>query len=694
MKMISILVTLLLSSILSEAQFKYLKGTLQASQVGGTVNSNGSGVVIVRYNTVTRLLEHFGNYRGLTATITNQHIHTGAPGVSGPVTIPLAGTGGTSGGLTGSQVLTVAQETDLLAGNMYTNIHTSTYPSGEIRGQLTQTTDGQTEFLNARLQGAQSTPPNPSLATGNANVLIDKATHTLYLTSTYTGLTTAANNAHIHVGAPGASGAVIIPLIFVTGTSGTLDTSRVITTTDEASILAGNTYVNVHTSTYPAGEIRGQLTKLSQIRYLANALQGSQQVPSNASTARGTVIVKYDTLSNFLELVGDYQDLSATISGSHIHGPFGPPGTNTAVLFNLTNSGGTTGTLTGTATLTQAQEVDLLAGNMYANVHSTGAFAGGEIRGQLLLTTAGETQYMVGNLQASQSVATPAVVSSGVGTATVLVDKTASKVYVTGSFSGLTSNITATHIHGGAAGGTGAVVVPLTFGGTTSGTVSGTATIRSTFADSMINGLTYLNIHTVNYGGGEIRAQLADLVLPVKLIYFNGYRNQNQVTLLWESAQESSLSQYEIEQQNVEAGNWITKTTVFARGGTAPTTYKTNDVPLIGKGNYAIYRLKMIDKDGRFSYSPIVRINFKDAKAELTILQNPVTNGELKYSITGLENNKALDVMVIDYNGKVVLKTSGQSFMNSKVNVSSLASGMYQLIIKSDELLLKQSFLK
>ncbi len=109
-------------ALTTHAQIRYLKGTLSASQEVPPTASRGGGVVIVKYNMATRLLEHFGNYRGLTANITNQHIHTGAPGVSGPVTIPLTASGGTAGTLTGSQVLTPAQEADLLAGNMYTNV--------------------------------------------------------------------------------------------------------------------------------------------------------------------------------------------------------------------------------------------------------------------------------------------------------------------------------------------------------------------------------------------------------------------------------------------------------------------------------------------------------------------------------------------------------------------------------------------
>lgn len=699
MKKIFILLPILFFAFFSQAQYKYLKGVLSASQTGPTVNSFGSGVVIVRYNTVTRLLEHWGNFRGLAGTISNQHIHTGAPGVAGAITVPLTRTGGTNdGGLFGSQVLTAAQEIDLLAGNMYTNVHSSpNYGSGEIRAQLTQTTDGQTEFLNARLQGAQSTPPNASVGTGIANALIDKATHTVYLTGTYSGLTTSANNAHIHIGAPNVSGGIIVPLNWVASTSGSLDTTLVINTTNETAILTGGTYVNIHSSApYAAGEIRGQLLSATNLRYLAGALQGSQETAQpNTSTARGTVIVRYNTQTNLLEFTGDYQSLNATISGSHIHGP-AAPGADAAVLFNLTNSGGTMGTLTGSFTLTEPQEVDLLAGNMYANVHSTGTYANGEIRAQLIPQSSGETQYLTGVMQASQSVATPAVVSSGTGSTTVLLDKLTRNIYVTGSYSALTSGITNTHIHRGAAGTNGLVSIQLQYvAGTTSGTVTGSALgITQTLADSIINGSSYLNIHSSNFTAGEIRAQLGDLVLPVLLKYFNGYKEQNKIALIWETEQQINLDRYEIEQQNPETGKWISKSSIPATSTGTLGKLKFSDAPTNYNSTYVIYRLKMIDKDGKISYSQVVKINYKESKAELMIFGNPVVKGELNYILTGLSSDSKTEVSVVDYSGKIVIKTIGRALINNKVNISSLSSGMYKLVVKFDDNVLQQSFMK
>jgi hypothetical protein len=691
----TLVLVVLFLTIASSAQLRYLAGVLEAGQETSSVTSTASGVVIVKYNTATNFLQLVGNYRNLTATISGSHIHgPAAAGANAGILFDLTNSGGTTGTLNGTATLTEAQEADLLAGNMYTNVHsTGTYAGGEIRAQLLATTDGQTEYLVARMQGAQSTPPNNSLGSGMAYALVDKGTHWLYLTGSYSGLTANASNAHIHTGAPHASGGVIVPLIFTPTATGTVDTAQVLSGANETAILSGDTYVNVHTSTYPLGEIRGQLTQLSQMWFFANALEGSQEFPANASTARGTVIAKYNSVTNVLDLVGDYQNLNATVSGSHIHGPAGA-GANAGILFDVTNSGGTTGTLTGTFTLTEAQEADLLSGNMYANVHSTGTYGAGEIRAQLLLTSMDNTQYITGLLEASQSVATPAVVSPGTGTVTVLLDRTALKIYVTGSFSGLTSNITNTHIHGGAAGTNGPVVVPLFFGGTTSGTITGTATVRATFADSVINGLSYANIHTANYIPGEIRAQLGNLVLPLKLTAFNAYKDHEKIALMWESAEESNLSHYEVQQQDAATAQWITKKSVTAFNNGLNNKYSCYDLPLPGTGNYVFYRLKMVDKDGKYSYSQIIRINNLQVKAELQLLSNPVRNDKLEYIITGIPTNKKAIVSILDYNGRLMLKTTVSTLYNNSIPVGNLSAGMYKIIVRIDGIKLQQGFIK
>ncbi len=150
----------------------------------------------------------------------------------------------------------------------------------------------------------------------------------------------------------------------------------------------------------------------------------------------------------------------------------------------------------------------------------------------------------VGSLTGANEV--PPVPSPGTGLATVVVDSTAQTLQVNVAFSGLTSNDNAAHIHCCAPLGTNAGVattVPAFPGfplGVTSGSYSsvvfdltqptiynpafvtlqgGTIPLaEAALIAGIQNGTTYLNIHTVNFPGGEIRGQLEPVPEPTTLL--------------------------------------------------------------------------------------------------------------------------------------------------------------------------------
>jgi hypothetical protein len=151
----------------------------------------------------------------------------------------------------------------------------------------------------------------------------------------------------------------------------------------------------------------------------------------------------------------------------------------------------------------------------------------------------------VGNLSGANELPTP-VPSPGTGVATIILDPTAQTLQVNATFSGLTSNDVAAHIHCCAPFGTNAGVattVPAFPGfplGVTSGTYSsvvfdltqpliynpafviaegGTiAGAEAALINGIENGQTYFNIHTVNFPGGEIRSQLFAVPEPASLV--------------------------------------------------------------------------------------------------------------------------------------------------------------------------------
>jgi hypothetical protein len=111
---------------------------------------------------------------------------------------------------------------------------------------------------------------------------------------------------------------------------------------------------------------------------LKASLSGKTEVPPNTSPASGAVTATYDDASKKLTWKGSYKDLSGPATAAHFHGP-APDGKNAGVAIPISPNGPE---FEGSATLTDAQAKELLAGEWYVNVH-TAANKGGELRGQL-----------------------------------------------------------------------------------------------------------------------------------------------------------------------------------------------------------------------------------------------------------------------------------------------------------------------
>lgn len=116
--------------------------------------------------------------------------------------------------------------------------------------------------LNTKLEvpKAKGTTTATGSFTGTLKV-VSASKSTLTYRLTYTKLTGPGLAAHVHLGAPGKAGRVVVPLC-APCTSGAHGTKSVSAVAAQAMIL-GTAYVNVHTKTNPAGEIRGQIKAAS-----------------------------------------------------------------------------------------------------------------------------------------------------------------------------------------------------------------------------------------------------------------------------------------------------------------------------------------------------------------------------------------------------------------------------------------------
>ncbi len=107
-------------------------------------------------------------------------------------------------------------------------------------------------------------------------------------------------------------------------------------------------------------------------------MNGATEVPPKTTDGKGTASASLDTTTKVLTYGVQYTGLSGPATAAHFHGP-AEPGANAPVVMPFPTP---TSPIQGTATLTDAQMTDLMAGKWYANVH-TAANPAGEIRGQL-----------------------------------------------------------------------------------------------------------------------------------------------------------------------------------------------------------------------------------------------------------------------------------------------------------------------
>ena len=107
-----------------------------------------------------------------------------------------------------------------------------------------------------RLTGDQEVPANDSKAVGTGRITVGADGS---VSGSVAAPTLQAMAAHIHVGAPGVNGPVIIPLTGSEGGVWSVPAGAKLTAEQMDAYKAGNLYVNIHTAEHKGGEIRTQL---------------------------------------------------------------------------------------------------------------------------------------------------------------------------------------------------------------------------------------------------------------------------------------------------------------------------------------------------------------------------------------------------------------------------------------------------
>jgi hypothetical protein len=165
--------------------------------------------------------------------------------------------------------------------------------------------------------------------------------------------------------------------------------------------------------------------------------------------------------------------------------------------------------------------------------------------------------------------------------------------------------------------------------------------------------------------------QVGSNLLPVDLLSFNAVAGAAGTSLAWQTANEVNFSHFDVE-KSYDASAYTSIGQVAGKNNGAASNYSFEDDKVI-TGN-AFYRLKLVDKDGSFSYSGVIRVSSKITTA-LLVYPNPVaTNLVLMH--TQASANATLAIIGFDGKRQAQYNVAPNAIQTS-VNVSRLTKGSY-----------------
>jgi len=176
--------------------------------------------------------------------------------------------------------------------------------------------------------------------------------------------------------------------------------------------------------------------------------------------------------------------------------------------------------------------------------------------------------------------------------------------------------------------------------------------------------------------------------LPIRLIYFTAVGDGNKVRLNWEVANEQDTRVYEV-QKSLTATSFTFLSNVSSRQLSHSAYTDFDYAPAMG-WNY--YRLKIIDKSGSFSYSPVRAVKFSKGMEDVKIFPVPATDVLNVQLPSSYINNVTLQLFGVD--GKYIA-TLKPAVSNVQINVKNLAAATYVLkMIKTNDETQSYPFIK
>ncbi len=177
-------------------------------------------------------------------------------------------------------------------------------------------------------------------------------------------------------------------------------------------------------------------------------------------------------------------------------------------------------------------------------------------------------------------------------------------------------------------------------------------------------------------------ASTTPTMLPLTLVSFNGKKDNRVNQLIWNTISEINTAHFVVERSASADIDFIKVAEVSANGSGA-NRYSFADRSATIMSEYNYYRLKMVDRDGVFTYSKVIAIkNNQLTDTKVQLYPNPAKDF-VNLSISDKTLLKT-ELKVLDLNGKMMLR---QKIVSDQqvINISKLPNGMYVLSFENGE---------
>ncbi|WP_353720212.1 T9SS type A sorting domain-containing protein [Dyadobacter sp. 676] len=200
----------------------------------------------------------------------------------------------------------------------------------------------------------------------------------------------------------------------------------------------------------------------------------------------------------------------------------------------------------------------------------------------------------------------------------------------------------------------------------------GVNSATSTFDPSVAGEGAHQITYTVDTGCGPAASCIFNVrttPMPVRLVSFMAKKNENKILLSWKTSEETGFDRFEIEKSESPDKRFVNIGHVAGKG--AKHAYSFLDDSAIAPGTTVYYRLKMVDLDGTYAYSKIVREGVDGINVTM-VYPNPVS-GELSI----FSQSDLVDIQLINSKNVTVMAQKPDRSKINRLDISRLPVGTY-----------------